>query len=93
MTAQQQQKKTTTLINVNTVATTICTAAIIWFGTEINKLRNDRLLQPKIDEVQTSAILILTNRDKEQEGDLKNHSERLIKLEAILPDKNQFKIK
>lgn len=92
MTAQQQ-KKATTLININTVATTICTAAIIWFGTTVNKMRNDLLLQPKIDEIQTSAILILTTKDKEQETDLKNHSERIIKLEAMLPDKNQFKIK
>lgn len=93
MTLQQQQKKASTLINLNTVVTAICTATIIWFGTEINKMRNDLLIQPKIDETQTSAILILTNRDKEQETDIKNHNERIIKLEAILPSKDQFKIK
>ena len=91
---QQQQKKTgTTLININTVVTGICTAVLIWFGGKLNKVYDAILLQPGIDQVQTSAISNLISIESEQNKSLKNLNDRLIIVEAILPDKRQFKIR
>jgi hypothetical protein len=87
------QQKNTKWININSILTTLCTATILWAGSVANKLYNQIKDQPKINEVQTSAILILTKRDEEQEANLRDHNDRIIKLEAILPNKNQFQIK
>lgn len=88
-----QEKKSTKWINVNSVITTVCTAVLFWVGTGVYKLYDQLNKQPGIDEKQNTAIVTLITENKEQETDIKNHGERLIKLEAILPDKNQFKIK
>lgn len=99
MTAQQE-KKSTFWSKVSTGAATICTTAIIWFGSYQVRIYNAILLQPKIDETQTAAILNIIADIKDLKGQtefIKNEQTRqagkIIYLEAIMPDKNQFKIK
>lgn len=100
MTAQQQQKRISKWININTLITGICTAVLIWVGSGMRKMYNAQLMQPKIDEVQTAAIINIISDVKELKAateQIRNEQTRmggkLIYLEAILPDKNQFKIK
>jgi len=89
----QQVKKSTKWINVNSVITSICTAVLIYVGAGINKVYKQLSNQPNIDEKQTTAIVSLINENKEQAADIKKHEKSIIKLEAILPDENQFKVK
>lgn len=94
-----QQPKNTTWINLNTVITSLCTAALIWVGNGQVKMYNAIQMQPKIDEVQTNSINILVSDLKELKADhekTKNDQTRLggrvSLLEALLPDPKQFKI-
>jgi len=100
MTAQQHEKKSTFWNKLSTAAATICTTAIIWFGSYQVKIYNALLLQPKIDETQTAAIINIIADIKELKAShefIRNEQTRLggkiIYLEAIMPDKNQFKVK
>jgi len=96
----QRHKKATTWINLNTVITSLCTAALVWVGTGQVKMYNAILLQPKIDEKQTLDISNIAGDVKELKSataDMKNQQTvlggKVFFLEAMLPDKNQFKIK
>lgn len=93
MTAQQQQKKVTKWLNVNTVITSICTAVLMYVGAGMNKVYKQLSNQPGVDEKQTSAIVNLISDVKETKAETKKNTESIIKLEAILPDPNQFKVK
>jgi len=88
-----QEKKSTKWINLNSVITTVCTAVLIYVGAGVSKLYKQLSNQPNIDEKQTTAIVSLINENKEQGEAIKNHEKSIIKLEAILPDPNQFKVK
>jgi len=100
MSPQAQQKKETRLININTVVTGACTAALLWVGGWQVKMYNAWVMQPKINEQQTAAIVNIIQDIKELRAatdGVKNEQTkfagRLIYLEAIMPDKNQFKVK
>ncbi len=100
MTQQQQTKKFATYINWNSVITGVCTSAILWMGAGIRGMYNDLKNQPIINERQDTKIANAVSeidKLKAQVGSISNEQIRqggkLIYLEAIMPDKNQFKIK
>lgn len=87
-------------VNWNSVITTVCTGAILWMGAGIREIYNDLKKQPYVDERQNMSILSLVSdlgKIKSDNENIKNEltlqGGKIIYLEAILPDKNQFKIK
>lgn len=100
MTAQQQTKKQIIWNKILTAALGVFSTVLIWFGNWQVKVYNATLLQPKTDQQQTTAIVGLIGELKELRSDvnvIKNEQTRqggkIIYLEAIMPDRNQFKIK
>lgn len=94
------QQKAVKWINVNSILTVVCTSVIFWVGKNQVKMYDALLLQPQVDQTQTTEInrlaIDIKNLQAADEG-IKNEQTRmggkLIYLEAILPDPNQFKIK
>lgn len=100
MTAQQQARKQMIWSKITTVALGLCTSVLVWVGSYQVKMYNAWILQPKINEQQTAAILNIISDIKDirvETSAIKNEQTRMggkiIYLEAIMPDKNQFKIR
>lgn len=100
MTTQQQTKKQIIWSKILTAALGVFSTVLIWFGNWQVKVYNATLLQPRTDQQQTSAIVNIISEMKELKSDvaeIKNEQTRqggkIIYLEAIMPDKNQFKVK
>lgn len=96
-TVVKKQDRIAWRININTIVTTlvggVITAAVLWAGSGFKAAYDQLHKQPMIDAAQDVQISAMGGTVKVISDNFSTLGNRISYLEAILPDKQQFKIK